>query len=269
MIKVKFWGTRGSVPISHPEYQQFGGNTSCVTLEIDTKLIILDAGSGLKNLGDQLGQGPWEVFQFFSHFHYDHIIGLPFFKPIWNPSSHIHFISAIPEAHSELEGIFEKFIQPPFMPMNWKHVPCQKTYTTRTELPDLQISPAIQISWAPLNHPGDAYGYRFDAHGKSVCYVTDTEHTGSDLDPHILKLIQNADLVIYDAFFTNHNFIAGWGHSTWEQAVRLCQHAGAKNLAIFHHHFDATDKSLADLEKNVQAVFPHSFVARDFMTLSL
>lgn len=269
MIEVNFWGTRGSVPIAHPDYREFGGNTSCVSLAIDDHVLIFDAGTGLKHLGDTVDKSCKHFHLFLSHFHYDHIIGIPFFKPLWQADAAITFLSGIPDAEEDLEAIFSQFIRTPFMPMSWSSVPCQKQYVALKRLAHYDIGENIRISWALLNHPGDAYGYRVEAYGKSICYVTDTEHKGSDLDQNILNLIAGADLVIYDAFFDAHNFIAGWGHSTWEEGVRLCQQAGAKQLAIFHHHFDATDADLRKLEADVRGVFAQSFVARDFTKMTL
>lgn len=268
-IAVTFWGTRGSLSRPGKDFVHFGGNTSCVSLDFDTHRIILDAGSGLKVLGDQWNSQQKTIHLFLSHFHYDHLIGLPFFKPFWSPEYHFHFYTALFQDTDGFEKIFQKFLTTPFMPMEWNNTPTSKTYHLLNFHTPYTLPHDVLVQACYLNHPGDAAGYRFDFQGKSVCYITDFEHTEDTVDTKLQSFIHGADLVIYDGFFNNHNYIPGWGHSTWEYGVKLCEAARVKKLAIFHHHFDATDKDLLTLEKTIAKEYPWAFVSHDGLHIEL
>jgi phosphoribosyl 1,2-cyclic phosphodiesterase len=135
----------------------------------------------------------------------------------------------------------------------------------------LVIEDAVTVRTTPLRHPNGAVGYRLDYDGFSVCYVTDTEHTPGQLDPNVLELIAGTDLFIYDSSYTEEEFPArvGWGHSTWEEGVRLCKAAGAKRLVLFHHDPDHDDTIMERIEDQVRGILPSTLVARDGMEVTL
>jgi len=133
------------------------------------------------------------------------------------------------------------------------------------------IADTVSVNTVPLNHPNEATGYRFEYKGTSVCYVTDTEHSKGQLNPSILSLIQGADLVIYDCTYTDEEFEhrIGWGHSTWQEGIRLARAAGAKQLAIFHHDPDHDDDFMDEVARKSSAEWSGALVAREGMTLAL
>ncbi|HEX6957463.1 MAG TPA: MBL fold metallo-hydrolase [Ferrovibrio sp.] len=271
-FKVKFWGVRGSIATPSPRHIGFGGNTSCVELKMGTQTVILDAGTGIRNLGHWLlRRNVARGDLFLSHTHWDHINGFPFFSPAFKQDRHF----TIRAGHlAELGGIgkvLESQMAQPFFP-----VPMDKM-GARIESIDFRagdsfnLTPQIKVRTVPLNHPDGATGYRFEYGGKALCYVTDTEHVPGSPDQKILGLIDGADLVIYDSTYTDKEFEShvGWGHSTWQEGVRLCRAANVKNLAIFHHDPDHEDPFMEQLEAEARQLWSGAFVARENMRVNL
>jgi phosphoribosyl 1,2-cyclic phosphodiesterase len=270
---VEFWGVRGSIPVSSLLYNHFGGHTSCVSVTHKENIFIFDAGSGLRDLGKKLNEsGITQATLILSHLHFDHIIGLPFFDPIWNPNFQLTFLSA----HCYKKGGLKKFLESyifkdPLFPVSLDQVPAQLKYIDCSPTESLELYPGCRLDIAPLNHPGGGYGYRLNCSEASVAYISDTEHVPGYDDPNVLKLMQKTDLVIYDAMYTEEEFSQkqGWGHSTWVEGLRLVQKAEARRLAFYHHDPDHTDDILLKLEKEAQKQWPHCFMARQGMKIFL
>jgi len=268
-MKVTFYGTRGSTPVADPDYLQFGGNTSCILVTFSTgKVAILDAGTGIRKLGNDILDRFHEQYDYItiglSHTHWDHIQGFPFFIPAYD--SRRKFIIAICGKEimtKDIKGLFATQMQSDFFPTPLDKMGAsfnfwQPDITTHT------FSSGIKLVASRHNHPGGAYGYRITEGEKILVYCTDIEH-GDEIDPKVVSLSKNADLLIHDAQYTPDELRVkkGWGHSTWEQAVEVAEQAGVKKLALFHHDPEHNDTFLLNIEGKCQKRFPDAFFARE------
>jgi phosphoribosyl 1,2-cyclic phosphodiesterase len=271
-FQVHFWGVRGSVPVSGPQYVGFGGNTACIEVRCGKNRLILDGGSGLRPAGKALYRAEIdEIDVLLTHSHYDHIIGLPFFHPLYDPSIKVILWSGHLSGRMTTHQMIREFMRPPWFPVTADY--CAASLECRDFVAGDVLSPrdGIVVRTAMLNHPGGCIGYRVEANGRSMALISDTEHIPGKLDPAVLELIQGADLVVYDATYTEQEMkrFRGFGHSTWEQGVKLCEAAGAKRLALFHHDPTRTDEQVAHLEQAARERFSEAFAARDGLTLDL
>ena len=271
-FKVKFWGVRGSVACPSPSYISFGGNTSCVEMSCDEHTLIFDAGTGIRMLGLQMVENNIRSADILlSHTHWDHINGFPFFSPAFIEGNQFN----IHAGHIDIEdgGIYKVFagqMAQPFFPVPLEAMRSKLDFKNFKAGNTLSLGP-FTIKTTALNHPNGATGYRVEYDGKAACYITDTEHVPGKFDKNILQLIQGADLVIYDSTYTEAEFPSkiGWGHSTWEEGVRLCEKAGAKMMAVFHHDPTHDDRFMEKLEEQIRRRWAGAVVARENMTLRL
>ena len=269
---LRFWGVRGSIACSGPETQRYGGNTSCIEIRCGDRLLIFDAGTGLRPLGLSLpAADPIEVDHFFSHTHWDHIVGMPFFYPAYHTGCRIHVRAGHLVGKGGIESALRQAMTEPLFPVPLDVFHADIDYSDFSAGDSLDLGDGIVVRTAPLNHPNGATGYRVEFDGRSVCYVTDTEHVPGQPDQNILGLIRDADLVIYDSTYTDDEFprYIGWGHSTWQEGVRLCQAAGAQRLAIFHHDPARGDDALDQIGVAAANLFAGAFVARERETIYL
>ncbi len=273
-MKVTFYGTRGSIAVSGTEYTEFGGNTSCVLVTFDNGFIgILDAGTGIRSLGNDLIASDYKqdnTLIGFSHTHLDHIMGLLFFKPAYNPNN--KFTLAIHGRNKQkmnLHDIFATQTKDEYFPVSIDKMGAQFDFWEPSVTKHTTPS-GIQISGSQHNHPGNAFGYRISHNGKTLVYCTDIEHLNG-IDSNVVKLSKDADLLIHDGQYTPEELKnkKGWGHSSWEQAVEVAEESGAKKLAIFHHDPEHTDEFLLKVEKNCQERFKNTFFAREGTTIGL
>lgn len=262
-IKVTFWGVRGSYPQCNPGFTKVGGHTSCVSLEIDDQFLIFDAGTGIIDAGEEaIRKGLKKATLFISHPHADHISGLAFFKPLHNPNFELTIIAGGLSSLGGIESLLAKVISPPYFPIPWAQIACQKTCIDLS-LDAIFTRKHLKISLMGLDHPGGSTGYRVDITDKSVCYITDTAHSPGKIDHNLVEFIQRTDLLIYDTTFTEEEFATKptWGHSTWNQAVALAKAAAVRRLALFHHNPDHDDAFMESIEAQAQAHFSQAFVA--------
>ncbi|MFT4182824.1 MAG: MBL fold metallo-hydrolase [Rhizobium sp.] len=271
-FELKFWGVRGSIPVSGPDFERYGGNTSCIELRHGGRHIIFDAGTGLREAATALAKdGVRNVDIFFTHSHYDHIIGLPFFKAIYDPNVSVDLWSGHLADKTTTRQLIDQFMRPPWFPV--KPDICRATMGFRdfSAGDTLKPHPDIVIRTARLNHPGGCIGYRIEWAGRVIALVYDTEHVEGQLDENALSLMVGADLVVYDTTYTETEMPKhlGFGHSTWQEGVRLAKKAGAKRLALFHHAQWRTDKDLDEMQREAQASFPGAFAAFDRQILEL
>jgi phosphoribosyl 1,2-cyclic phosphodiesterase len=274
-MKIKFYGTRGSISVSGKEFVEFGGDTSCVAVWFDSgRIAVFDAGTGIRRLGNDLidrehGQRD-NMFIILSHTHWDHIQGFPFFKPAYDQGRQLTL--AIPgwcDQGRPLEDIIAAQMQNDFFP-----VPLAKMGAKiRFWQPDLEsyTSPfGVTITASQHPHPGCASTYRVTEGDKVLVYCTDVEH-GDRIDPGVVEISRGADLLIHDAQYTPEELPRkrGWGHSSWEQAAEVAERAGVKRLALFHHDPEHDDEFILGIEKKCRDRFPESFAAREGMEVEL
>lgn len=265
---VHFWGVRGSIACPGPETVRYGGNTSCIEMRVGGHRLIFDGGTGLRVLGQELmAQLPIDADMFFTHSHWDHIQGFPFFTPAFVRGNRFRIYGAIAPNGSTIEQRLNDQMLHPNFP-----VPLQIMGATLS-FHDLEIGESVQIGTdilvenALLNHPGEAIGYRVNWKGHAASYITDTEHFPDRLDENVLWLARNADVMIYDATYTDAEYYAeksskiGWGHSTWQEAVKVAKAANVKKLVIFHHDPVHNDAFMDEVKTNTAAQFPNSVVA--------
>ena len=266
VFRVKFWGVRGSIPVSGTEFATYGGNTSCIEMLCGEHRLIFDAGSGLREAGERLRHRELgQLDLFFTHCHYDHIIGFPFFAPLFDRTTKMRIWSGHLSGKMTTQEMVSAFMCPPWFPAELEVCKAKFTWRDFVAFDVLQPHPGVTVRTASLNHPGKCIGYRIEWGGRAVAYVTDTEHIEGELDPAVLELIADADLAIYDCTYLESEMPnrRGFGHSTWEQGVRLCRAAGAKRLALFHHDPVRNDAELAAMEQGAADALPGSFAARD------
>ena len=271
-IKVKFWGVRGSIACPSPDHIVYGGNTSCVEMRVGDQVLIFDAGTGIRNLGrDLVRRGISSAAIFLTHTHWDHINGFPFFVPAYDPGNSFEIFAGHLTGQGGVEKVFSSQMANPTFPVPLSAMRSRLSFCDFETGTTLHPCPGVEVQTASLRHPNGAVAYRVNYDGASVCYVTDTEHQPGKTDQTILDLIEGADLVIYDATFTDAEFETriGWGHSTWREGVRLCQMAHVGQLALFHHDPDHDDKFMAGIEKEARAEWSSVFAARDDMTIEI
>ncbi len=269
-LYVKFWGVRGSIAAAGSRFEEFGGNTPCVEVRCGARLFVVDAGSGLMGLGAKLAaSGPREIDIVLSHLHLDHVCGLPFFKPLLTPDRHIRLHCGNLRGESAEEALSRLF-SPPLFPISLSQLPGRIEHHGFKSGGALTFHDGCTAGTIPLNHPGGATGYRFDFRGRAVCYISDIEHSSPWPCPDLRDFITGADLVIYDGMFSETEYLRcqGWGHSTWQKGVALCQAAGVERLAVFHLHPQHDDGYLHELEQEVKAAMPGAFLARDGCEIS-
>ncbi|MBP7066234.1 MBL fold metallo-hydrolase [Ferrovibrio sp.] len=271
-FKVKFWGVRGSIATPSPRHIAFGGNTSCVEVKLGGRTLILDAGTGIRNLGHwMLKRGEENADLLLSHTHWDHINGFPFFSPAFRKSCHFTIRAGHVADRGGIEQVFRSQMAEPFFPVPLEKMGAQFVFQDFRAGDRFTLGDGITVRTKPLNHPDGATGYRIEYGGKAMCYVTDTEHTPGKPDQNVLDLIADADLVIYDSTYTDREYEShvGWGHSTWQEGVRLCLAAGVKQLAIFHHDPDHEDPFMERLEADARQMWTGAIVARENMRINL
>ncbi|MEH3148496.1 MAG: MBL fold metallo-hydrolase [Methylobacterium frigidaeris] len=265
-VTLRFWGVRGSTCASGPDFVRFGGHTPCLEVRCGDRLFVVDAGSGLNALGAHHGASlPRRIDLLFSHLHLDHISGLPFLKPaVLDPSREIHTYCGNLGGASAAETI-NRLFSPPIFPVTLDVLPARFVHHGFRSGETLTFEDGMQVDTIPLQHPQGATGFRFRHGGRTVCYISDLEHTEPWPEPDLLRFVEGADLIIYDGMFTQGEYPAcrGWGHSTWEKGVELCRAAGVGQLAIVHLYPQHTDAMLLGLEKQMQAVMPTAFIARE------
>jgi phosphoribosyl 1,2-cyclic phosphodiesterase len=275
LFKINFWGVRGSIACPGQQTVRYGGNTPCVEFQVGEKRLIFDGGTGLRVLGQSLlSQMPVEAHMFFTHSHWDHIQGFPFFIPAFIKGNcfHIHGTTA-PNGATIKQRLHDQMLHPNFP------VPLQ-IMQADLNFYDLGIGETviigdIAVENAKLNHPGEAVGYRVNWRGFSAAYVTDTEHFPNQLDDNVLKLANNADVLIIDCAYTDEEYYSeksskvGWGHSTWQEAVKIAKAANVDKLVIFHHDPTHNDDFLDQVAKETVNHFPNTIMAREGLSIEL
>ncbi len=281
-MKVRFWGVRGSIPCPGPLTQKYGGNSACIELRVgeDERLVIIDAGSGIRQLGNYIMQydlprGPIRADIFLSHTHWDHIMGFPFFVPIYVPGTVLRVFGPITFEEEPLENVVGGQMKYRYFPVNMGELASEIEYIRLREDPHMDMGSGLVLTTKLLNHPITALGYRFQHAGKSICtcydtepfrnlFITDANHPDYDegmaIEGEEVAQEQNlaiehffagADLLIHDSQYTEQEYEGrrNWGHSPFEYAIGAANRAGVKKLALFHHDPDRTDRELDEMAK--------------------
>lgn len=267
---VKFWGTRGSLAVSGPAHRLFGGNTACVEVSHGGQSLIFDAGSGLLACGDALlARGVKEIDIFLTHFHADHLCGLPFFPPFFDASFNVR-LHSFDTGNATTQAAVDAYMRPPLFPVTRDIFTAQVEFFTHAPQTQIAIGD-FQVDACPIPHPGGAHALRASIGTRACVYATDTEHQPGTPNDALVAFMRQADLAIYDCTYCDEEFDAriGWGHSTWQEGVRLAQAAAVENFAIFHHDPKRSDTALLEIERAARALFKGAFAARDFQTVEL
>jgi phosphoribosyl 1,2-cyclic phosphodiesterase len=264
---------RGSIACPGPDTVRYGGHTPCVEIRCGEHVLIFDAGTGIRPLGNALMReaAMTDLDIFLSHFHIDHVTGLPFFAPLFSKDHTVRVWGGSLNPASGIGEAVQRLMSAPLFPIDVGAFKANVAFRDFRPGDTLHPKPAIALRTAPLNHPGGATGYRIDYGGRSVAYLTDMECGDGPIDPAVLSLARGAGLVILDAAYTDDELPSrlGWGHSSWQQGVRLAREAGAKRLCLFHHDPEHGDEFIDAVAKAADAARPGTIVARDGMYLEL
>ena len=300
-FNVKFWGVRGGYPMPGPSTNRFGGNTTCLEVRVGGHLIILDAGTGIIGLGREMvaqyriDHVPIVATILFTHTHHDHTQGFPFFGPAHLPDT-TFYIFGPKMLHEDLEAALAKAMLPPYFPLDieelasmryvrnireremlalsheWAEPRVFNAYRDKPELPAEAVKVRLMRSYA---HPqGGAFLYRIEWRDKKLVFATDTEGYHG-WDKRLSHFARGVDLLIHDAEYTEEEYLdpvsprQGWGHSTWQMAVKVAQAAEVKQVALTHHHALHDDDFLEAVEKEAQAILPSTVLARESLTIEL
>ncbi len=282
-MKIRFWGVRGSIPCPGPATVEYGGNTACIELRFgdSDRLLIIDAGSGIRSLGNYMMQhdlpkGPIETSIFLTHTHWDHIMGFPFFTPIYIPNTKLKIYGPVSYENEGLDQIVGSQLSYRYFPIKHSELSAEITYFPLKES-SIDLGDGITVTTKYLNHPILCLGYKFEHEGKVFCtaydtepyrnfFPTDPEDPGYDEEAaedgdiaakeeneKLLRFMEGADIVVHDTQYTYEEYLdskLGWGHTPFEFAINSCHKAGVKKLMLFHHDPMRTDKQIISLEEH-------------------
>ncbi len=263
---LEFWGVVGSSPVSCSKDRKYGSHTICESLETDSEAaFIIDAGTGIIRLGNLLSSRSeipvQKIHLLFTHFHLDHVIGLPFFKPLYSPDVHITFYS--PWSPQETQKELQYLMAGRHYPIDFENTLSQKDFRSldqgTTRIND------VAVSWCSLTHPQASAAYRLEYQGRIYVLATDTEHPAEGLDQPLLEFCRGADVLVYDAMYTPEEYPEriGWGHSTWLHGTQLAEEAGVIELYLSHLNPDYSGDQLDEILRLARKKFPATHMAQE------
>jgi ribonuclease Z len=276
--KLVFWGVRGSTPTSERDTWRYGGNTPCVEITApDGSRFILDCGTGLRMLGNRLaqlhGDSGIDAHILVTHYHWDHIQGIPFFHPFFQSQNRFQ-LYGFQSKHlgpDSLRQVLEGQLSKPYFPVSVSMMTAERSFreVAGGEAWDVQRT---HVTTASLNHPQGCLGYRLDTTAGSVVYATDNEPGVPEFDQNLRRLALEADVLIYDAQFSPEQLATtrkGWGHSSWLEAVKVAREARVRNLVLFHHDPDSSDTAIDGFLSAARQEFPATWAATEGMSITM
>ena len=262
-------GARGSMAVCGPQYRRYGGNTTCFDVPIDDHHhLVIDCGTGLRGLQHSLEAGPHRFTVLFTHYHWDHLQGLPVFAPLFSPDHRFEFYGPGRDEES-VAGLIGEVIRPPWFPVSFAEAAAPKTCRP---IPATLTVGNITITAIELDHPGTVMGYRLDGPQRSIVIATDHEAGDKDADARLVELARGADVLIHDGQYTPIDYRSnrrGWGHRTREHAVATALAAGVKRLVLTSHDPDHDDATIDTIVGSARAAFPLTGAAFEGMQLEL
>ena len=285
-MNIRFWGVRGSIPTPGPKTMRFGGNTACVEIRAEGQLIIVDAGTGIRELGASLLQecagNPLRGSLFIGHSHWDHIQGFPFFTPFYLPTTSFS-VFGVPGTTKSFADVLAGQMHSTYFPVQMSDLASKPKFVELHE--SVMVGP-IKVTYHYLNHPGITIGFRFDFGGKCVSYISDHEPYGklnaagqfsAKEDAAVARFIEGSDLLICEAQYTaaEYKVKKGWGHSTFDDVLDLAQKAGVRRLALFHHDPAHDDDAMSAFENQCVKIVSargaslEVFAAREGMSVDI
>jgi len=253
---------------------RYGGNTSCVEVRLCDQIYIFDCGTGFRRLGHELqrefGDQPIAAHVFVSHYHWDHIQGVPFFRPLYdNPNNHFVFHSS--SRTRCVEQVLAEQMSSPYFPINFSQMQAQRRFYNLAD-GCIEMGDGIRIKTAWLNHPQGCLGFRIETKEGVLVYATDNEPGDAEFDKAVRKLAEGADVLIYDAQYLPDDYAAnrvGWGHSHWREAVNVVMESAAKELILYHHDPEHTDPVLDKVVSDARNYYPKVRAATEGMVIEV
>jgi phosphoribosyl 1,2-cyclic phosphodiesterase len=266
-------GARGSVPVSGDEYRKYGGATTCFEIEVsDDRRFLIDAGTGLLRLQNSLPTDrPVHFSVVLTHLHWDHCLALPFFGPLFDPRNRFDFYGRA-VGGMDIEEAIDRVMRPPWFPVNFRSTPADKRFHHFEPYMTFPVDEDFEVHPILLHHPDGVTGYRIRYNGATLVVATDVEHGVPESDAALRELARDADAIIYDAQYVPDQYEAqkvGWGHSTWEQGVKLAEAAGVKQLILTSHDPSRTDDQVDEIVRLAQGVFPNTIAAAEGMKIQI
>jgi phosphoribosyl 1,2-cyclic phosphodiesterase len=263
--KVILWGTRGTLSSGNVNMIKYGCNTPCVSIECDGSVFVFDTGSGIVPFSGYYNEylKNMDINIFISHYHIDHISGLPFFAPFYDKEVNILMHGRTIEEKS-CKQILNTIFSPPYFPINL----ISENMKDRIKFNELiggnkyTFNSAVTVETLNVNHPGISTAFKLNYKGKSICYLSDYEYDG-DENNKVSQFIKGTDIVIIDSNYTQEDYKTGWGHSSWQNAVEFCEKQNIKQVVLFHHNYLKNDEELDKLQQQVEAISSNIYLAKD------
>lgn len=267
-MEIRFWGVRGSVPCHGPQVAGVGGRTTCVSVHSGHRVLVFDAGTGVRSLGRYLDSQPTpdrEVHLFLSHYHWDHIQGLPFFSTAIRRDARVHIYGEDKKA-SSLRQTLHTLMSEPFFPVGLDALPGIASLRPVDAGECVHLDDTLRIHVGRLQHPGGSLGFRLETPDGVFCVITDHEHPADRLDDDVVALARDADVLVHDAQYTPEEKAgpkAGWGHSSWADAARTAERGAVGTLFLSHHDPDRSDTELQGIRRAARKVFAATEIATE------